>query len=458
MTAPRPLRVLQASAWYPPVHTGGTEVYVNALVKELRPRGIASRVIAPAAGDGLDYEYEGTTVRRYPVNATAASDELRGLVPHGEFSQFRKLLEEDRPDVYHQHSWTRGLGGMHLRAAREAGLKTVLTIHVASNICMRGTMKLFGKETCDGHIEPARCASCWSMSRGAPRLVGQALGSLPERLSERMGLLPLGKAATALSARALAERRKADFQRMTADADRVVAVCRWLYDALLLNGTPKEKLVLSRQGVDAIFADHAARAFKGEDEPAGDTFRLLFVGRWDPAKGIDVVVRAIRRLPRTLRLAFAIHGVGDSDEERAYASTVRRHAEGDSRISFEAHVSRDQLAKTLARADALAVPSLVLETGPLVVLEAKAAGIPVIGSRLGGIAELVREPEDGVLVPPGDEVAWAEALQALIAQPRRRVRDRVPSDVRTMRDVAAEMAEVYRSVAAPVQSELSCTA
>jgi glycosyltransferase involved in cell wall biosynthesis len=72
----------------------------------------------------------------------------------------------------------------------------------------------------------------------------------------------------------------------------------------------------------------------------------------------------------------------------------------------------------LARYDALVAPSQWLETGPLVVLEAFAARIPVIGSDLGGIAELIADGTDGLLVRPfSSPQAWAAAFRRISAQP-----------------------------------------
>ena len=97
--------------------------------------------------------------------------------------------------------------------------------------------------------------------------------------------------------------------------------------------------------------------------------------------------------------------------------------------------------------DIIAVPSRCLETGPLVVLEAFAAGTPVLGSRLGGIAELVTDGIDGILVPSVRPVAWAKAISRLANCPaevaRLRVGIRKP---RTIDTVASEMVEVYRSL------------
>jgi glycosyltransferase involved in cell wall biosynthesis len=442
------ISVLQATAWYPPEQMGGTEVYLTGLVRELRALDVGSRIIAPLAPKADDgYEFDGTVVRTYRVNPVASRAELRDGAPHRGFERFRQILAEERPDIYHQHSWSRGLGGAHLGAAHEIRLKTVLTVHTPNNICLRGTMMKFGEEACDGRINPPVCGACWSRERGAPKAVARALGSMPAAGSSSIArLLPMGRFTTALSARALAERRKGEFARMVTEADRIVAVCAWLFDALKLNGVPREKLVLSRQGVNPAFAAEVTGVPERKERDCDNAFRLLYVGRWHPVKGIDVLIRAMRTLPEDAMLKLAIHATGDGAEERDYAAAMRRLAAGDCRISFEPPVQRPQLAAVLARASALAVPSLWLETGPLVVLEAKAAGLPIIGSRLGGIAELVREPEDGVLVPPGDVSAWAAAIKKMASDYPARTLIGEPGNVRTMRDAAADMAALYNSL------------
>jgi glycosyltransferase involved in cell wall biosynthesis len=88
-----------------------------------------------------------------------------------------------------------------------------------------------------------------------------------------------------------------------------------------------------------------------------------------------------------------------------------------------------------------------METGPLVVLEAYAFGLPVMGADLGGIAERIRDGVDGWLLPFDDSRAWAAAMRE-VALDRTKLR-RLAGNVlpsRTMADVASEMAEVYRQV------------
>jgi glycosyltransferase involved in cell wall biosynthesis len=95
--------------------------------------------------------------------------------------------------------------------------------------------------------------------------------------------------------------------------------------------------------------------------------------------------------------------------------------------------------------DLVAVPSLGMETGPLVVLEAQAAGVPVLGANRGGIAELVRDGVDGVLVAPADRSAWTRALLDLAASSERLASLRAHiAPPRTMRAVGEDMARIYR--------------
>jgi glycosyltransferase involved in cell wall biosynthesis len=102
----------------------------------------------------------------------------------------------------------------------------------------------------------------------------------------------------------------------------------------------------------------------------------------------------------------------------------------------------------LAGYDAVAVPSQLMETGPLVVLEAFAAGIPVIGSRLGGIAATVRPGVDGYLVEPFDAPdAWARVLTDFARNPG--ALRRLKAGVRPPRATAAvadDMVSLYRRI------------
>ncbi|NJK59953.1 MAG: glycosyltransferase family 4 protein [Oscillatoriales cyanobacterium SM2_1_8] len=172
---------------------------------------------------------------------------------------------------------------------------------------------------------------------------------------------------------------------------------------------------------------------------------IACVGRFDPVKGMNVLIQAWRHMAQ-VPATLDIYGVGNP----TYAAALRALAAHDSRIAFREPVPPEQVGRVLAKYDLLAVPSQCLETGPLVVYEAFAAGVPVVGSGLGGIAELVTPAQDGVLVPNyADPVAWAQVLTELSLDRDRleRLRAGVRSP-RTMDDVAREMVALYGSLLA----------
>ena len=297
--------VIQASAWYPPYQIGGTEVYVEGLVGELAALGIGSTVMVPR-GDGMPerYEHVGTPVETYSVNEEPEANELRDGAPHRDFATFRQHLATHRSSIYHQHSWTRGCGPHHLRAAREAGLRTVLTVHVPSNFCLRGTMVKFGEAACDGKVEETTCGACWAQSRGLPKAIAQPLANLPLRLATRARRRE-SRIATALSARALGADKLSQLHEMIDNCDRLVAVCGWVYDALLANGAPPDKLALSRQGVSDAYVE-TLQDVRRISSTGRAKLSLLYLGSWNEVKGIDVVVRAVRSLPPDIALELTI--------------------------------------------------------------------------------------------------------------------------------------------------------
>jgi glycosyltransferase involved in cell wall biosynthesis len=438
------VNVLQATAWYPPHSMGGSEAYLEGLVGELRSLGVESTVLVPRhAARSTGYEHAGTLVETYQFNSLPADQATAERDPRLGLGAFQARVAAHKGAVYHQHSWTPACGPHHLRAAHELGLRTVLTIHLAGYTCMRGTLLRFGAHPCDGRVEERACAACWLHERGLPRPLAGAVARLPLAVARR-ARSGRSRIATALSARSLAAEQRAQIAEMARNANRIVTVCEWLYNVLACNGVPREKLALSRQGLPTAFIE-TARAIADASRSSGQPpLKLLYLGRWHPIKGVDVIVRAVRALPIETDVHLTIHGI--PGDETAYERIVRNLADGEPRIAFAAPLARSEVAAALAGYDALVVPSLCLETGPLVVLEAQAAGLYIMGSRLGGIAELVRDGAGGELIDAGNVAAWAAAIARLGRRHASGDLKRRPSEVRTMAAAAGDMAELYQSL------------
>jgi glycosyltransferase involved in cell wall biosynthesis len=227
-------------------------------------------------------------------------------------------------------------------------------------------------------------------------------------------------------------------------ADKVVAVCEWLYEALKSNGVPEDKLTLVRQGVPTRIGMPS-----GGGRELSNVLKVGYLGRADPVKGLDVLVQAFCRVPSEIAAELRIYATVPDPVSTTYLESIRRIARSDARISIERAVSRERVSEVLRGIDVLAVPSQCMETGPLVVMEARQVGVPTIGSRLGGIAELVEHEGNGWLVPHSDIGAWTDTIRRIAADRDKLNRMRCNlKTVRSMRDVAGEMADLYRQVLA----------
>ena len=141
-----------------------------------------------------------------------------------------------------------------------------------------------------------------------------------------------------------------------------------------------------------------------------DGATLAFAGRLTVQKALDVALEAVERTPG-VQLVVA----GDGPER---ARLQRMSGE---RVRFVGPLGRDDVLRLLAAADAAVLPS-AWENFPHAVVEALAVGTPVIASDVGGVAEVVRDGENGLLVPPGDAAALADAVARFFSEPELRRR------------------------------------
>jgi glycosyltransferase involved in cell wall biosynthesis len=138
--------------------------------------------------------------------------------------------------------------------------------------------------------------------------------------------------------------------------------------------------------------------------------RFLYLGQLRAHKGIRVMLDAFAQLDSG-DVSLAIAGAGELESECATA------AARDRRIRFHGVVRGDDKNRLLAASHVLLYPSIWWEVLGLSILEALGAGLPAIGSRIGGIPEIVDDGATGWLVPPGDSKALAGRMRSLVADP-----------------------------------------
>lgn len=224
-------------------------------------------------------------------------------------------------------------------------------------------------------------------------LPGAALARVPVRIANRREINP-GRTAPELALQRAAY----------ACAHKVVANCRAAAARLTLERVPEAKIAIVANGLDMQpFAARTARR---------PLRRAIVVANLRPEKGHDVLVDAavevLRRFPDA-----RFEAIGAGPERGPLIARAQRlgvaHA-----FSFLGH--RDDVAARLAAADIFVLPSRS-ESFPNGVLEAMAAGLPVVASGVGGVLELVDNGRTGLLTPPDDRFALADRLSRLMADP-----------------------------------------
>ena len=195
-------------------------------------------------------------------------------------------------------------------------------------------------------------------------------------------------------------------------ADSVVVLTGRTAAAVRADGVPADRISTIPSGFDpALFSGAGGDVLPGTPRP-----RIGYVGRLAPQKDPATLVRAFGRMREEASLVV----VGDGPE-RALVHRLAAESPAAARITLAGFVEHARVPAVLASLDVLVLPSAYEEMGS-VLTEAMAAGLPVVASDVGGIPEVVRHGQTGLLVTPGDPAALAAALDRLVGEPALRAR------------------------------------
>ncbi|MGB0108677.1 MAG: glycosyltransferase [Terriglobales bacterium] len=404
------VKIVQAVEWYYPDGSGGTERYVSALCRKIRDAGHEVCVAAPDP-QGVRtraYWHDGIAVFRYPIPAKPSREECQGRAIVRGAEGFHEWLKQQQPDVAHFHTFGTGLGLHEIKAAKAARARVIATTHSASLgfLCQRGTMMQWGEYLCDGICEPAKCSACELQHRGLSKRMARTIAALPPAISGAANRLPgrLGSALSMSDLIAFNQQRQADMLELV---DAFVVLTGWALDRVVANGAAPEKIRLNRLGVSEL---PSVRKPDPDCRPTSRPILVGYLGRFEAIKGVEDLARAIASLSLELPIRFEFRGPVNSAAERRLVNHLKGIIGDDSRVNFAPPVEPGAVYQVLATYDVLCCPSVCVEGGPTVALEAHAVGTPVIGTRIGGLAEIISDGTNGRLVAPGD---WRELARVL---------------------------------------------
>lgn len=209
-------------------------------------------------------------------------------------------------------------------------------------------------------------------------------------------------------------------RRVVATADAVIAASEHERQLLMeLYGADARRIEVIPCGVDPARFRPLERAACRQELGLSAGPLLLFVGRLEPLKGIELLIDALAHLDGVTLLVVGGDARSTAYQAELEGRAVRRGVAG--RVCFVGAVPQERLPVYYNAADVCAVPSFYESFG-LVALEAMACGVPVVAADVGGLGTTVRDGESGFLVPRRDPVAFADRIQRLLHDPSLRVR------------------------------------
>lgn len=276
--------------------------------------------------------------------------------------ELEALSHDWRPDVMHVHNTSLLLSPSVFWAAKRLGIPVVQTLHNFRLGCLNATFLR------DGQV----CESCI----GKPPLKGVVHGCFRNSRAQ----------SAVLASSVMLHRWRGTY---TEQIDRFIVLTEFARQKFLQIGLPAEKLCVKPNFLPWCDAPNPHKREGG-----------LYVGRLSVEKGIDVLLQATHHLDLD-RYPMTVLGTGPQAD-------ATRHALGQ---HYRGHMPLPDVLKQMEKAAFLILPSVCYEGFPRTVVEAFSRGLPVIASRLGSMAELIKDGETGLLFEAGNATELAERIR-----------------------------------------------
>ena len=390
------MRILHLVHQFLPDDIGGAELYTRGLAQASVQRGHRVGVFyrRRASGSGVARREDGAVTVWAAWHGTISPRE-RFLATFGDRAMveaFGEVLDEMRPDLVHiEHLM--GLPVDLVTMLRSRGIPYVITLWDYWWICANAQLLTNdGGLLCPGPRAYINCGRC-ALAR-----VGHA------------AWWPFSPALAPLFCW-----RNRLLHQVLVDARWLLAPTEFVRHWYLAHGLRSDRVAIVQPGL----ADWPPVWSEGPTEhgqpvatePNSRPLRFAYLGGLSWQKGVHVLIEAFSGITAPAELWIA----GNEAFDPAYG--VRLHGLATPTVQFLGQLDRERVWDVLAQVDVVVVPTLWYETFSFLVSEAFAAGLPVLASRLGPLADRVLDGVNGLLLPPGDVGAWRMALQALACQP-----------------------------------------
>ncbi len=456
------MRIALVIHGFPPANMAGSEVYTYNLAVELATRHevfVFHRVANPGSAELAveKKQYKGLHITTINNNFRSGPEFSKTYRNDEIAKKFGEFLDEVSPHVVHFHHVT-CLSTTCVKEAKSRQIPVVYTLHDFWLICQRGQLLDRELAICPGPSDEG-CARCLCSQLAMSGTAGKAATALKKTVPSFKG----GSVAKELLRKVFLFSQKTlqkDENKPTNEikirsehirdifslVDSFIAPSKFLMEKYVECGIAKEKITYLDYGFDKTI-------FEGIKRKTSKKIRFGYIGSWIPSKGVHVLIKAFNRVDDP-RAELAIYGEqgsyhGYKDYNKDLKGLVKNKA-----ISFPGAYENKDVGKILSGIDVLIVPSIWYENSPLTIHEAYLAGVPVIASDIGGMAEYVSEGSGGLNFHVGDDEDLYRVIKNVIKDPGilKKMQKTIPP-VKSIAENASEIEEIFKDLTAPAITE-----
>ena len=329
---------------------GGSEKYYFELAKLLKSHGNTVAFFSMKNENNIktgDREY---FVDEIDMNTGSKFEALNVIYSKKNKVLMEKALEEFKPDIVHINNFQRQLSASIIDAVKEKNIPLIMTAHDLNSICPASIM-LYNGEVCEDCITKGY-TSCIKKKCIKNSMLKSVLGYI--------------------------EKKYYDLHKMFCKVDCIISPSEFNKNQLL-----KGKLKCNDITVIHNFVNETEKT----DYTLGDC--AFYFGRLSREKGILNLVEAINNIPGA-RLIIA----GDGPESKNIQAYIKEH-KLENRITLLGYLNQNDIRENIRKCRFVTVPSICFENCPYSILETMEIGKPIIGSKIGGIPELVKNDVNG---------------------------------------------------------------
>ena len=464
-------RVLLTVHKFFPEHRAGTEVLTLKVAQELKRRGYEVLVVTAdppdldarhsAGADTHEFTYEGINVKvfREPLRLRGHTFEHEYLHPEMA-AAFEQTLDEFAPDMVHIFH-AQNLSASIIDVSRMRGLPVICSTTDFWFVCPIVQLKLPDGSVCRGpNAGAANCLKCYTPRLFPPQsefeealfkkypLSKLALNALPKLLREISAgsLFNVYRSRKYKSAAAATIKRPAALRAAANKTQAIMVPTKLMQDIFIENGINPDLIRHVPFGIDtAPLEPFQAKSIQ-------PTLRVGFIGTLFEHKGTDLLIEAFQRLPADADAVLKIYG--DPNQFPEYGAKLKAQAArplpNSEKISFCGSFPNSELGTVLQNLDVLVVPSRWYENTPLVIQSALATRTPLIATDLGGLSELIKHGQNGLLFELNNADSLKEQLLILLND--REYLGKLRASIlpeRTISDMVDDIESIYTTMGKP---------